>query len=132
MITIIGNDNLDDVSNPAPVDTEEDDFEEGVALTVEELVFLALHKIKSKIHDWIEVDNDFVDVNLETEEDDFEEGVDLTVEELLKRESKIYDCIEVDNDLVDDNLEKVKNWPNLINLYLIFIKNIRQKTDPTL
>ena len=41
MITIIGNDNLDDVSNPAPVDTEEDDFEEGVALTVEELVFLA-------------------------------------------------------------------------------------------
>ena len=47
MITIIGNDNLDDVSNPAPVDTEEDDFEEGV----EELVFLALHKIKSKIHD---------------------------------------------------------------------------------
>ena len=27
---IIGNDNLDDVSKPAPVDTEEDDFEEGV------------------------------------------------------------------------------------------------------
>ena len=64
---------------------------------------------ESKIHDWIEVDNDFVDVNLETEEDDFEEEVDLTVEELHKRESKIYDCIEVDNDLVDDNLEKVKN-----------------------
>ena len=27
---IIGNDNLDDVSKTAPVDTEEDDFEEGV------------------------------------------------------------------------------------------------------
>ena len=37
---IIGNDNLDEVSKPAPVDTEEDDFKEGVTYTVEELVFL--------------------------------------------------------------------------------------------
>ena len=48
--TNIGNDNLDNVSNTAPGDTEEDDFNDGDD-TCDKLGFLELRKRESKIYD---------------------------------------------------------------------------------